>query len=167
MPDRPRTDPGVRNYRTGLLKVTRFAHEASLGIGYSEVMAYARSFEPEDLDQLRTSLPILAALLTAAVELAKEDASDVMVEVFESVEVPADSVVLVVPRSLEFRCPKRTALGSRQCVRHHSWRARPDGGPPGTRSRVCYHRPCVPGVHRRPRLTSNVRTWFLPTKKRE
>jgi hypothetical protein len=49
----------MRNYRTGLLKVTRFAHKTALDAWYSEVMADAGSFEPEDFDQLRETLPVV------------------------------------------------------------------------------------------------------------
>jgi hypothetical protein len=43
----------MRNYRTGLLKVTRFAQKATVRLWRSEVMANAWAFEPEDFDQLR------------------------------------------------------------------------------------------------------------------
>lgn len=98
MPDRPRTDPGVRNYRTGLLEVTRFAHGSS--DGYSEVVTDVWSFELEDLDQIREALPVVAAPLAAAVQLAEKPPGDLIVEVIQPLVVAADTVVMVMPAQL-------------------------------------------------------------------
>ena len=98
MPDRPRTDPGVRNYRTGLFEVTRFAHDDS--DGYSEVVADVWSFELEDPDQLREALPVIAPSLAAAVQLAEQHTGDLIIEVIQALGVAADTIVVVVPAQL-------------------------------------------------------------------
>ena len=84
MPDRPRTDPRMRNYRTGLLKVTRFAHKAALDTWCSEVMADTWSLEPEDFDQLIETLPVVAAPLTATIQRPKEEPFRLIVKVGEA-----------------------------------------------------------------------------------
>lgn len=98
MPDRPRTDPGARNYRTGLLEVTRFAQGSS--DGYSEVVTDVGSFELEDPDQLREALPVIAPSLAAAVQLAEQHPGELIVEVIQALVVAADTVVVVMPAQL-------------------------------------------------------------------
>lgn len=74
--------------------------------GCSEVMANTRAFEPEDLEQFRKPRPVVAAPLTAAIEHPEENPLHLIVEVIKAVEIPAKSVVLVVPSQLGIQLRK-------------------------------------------------------------
>ena len=92
MPNRPLTNPGVRNYRTGLFKVARFAH----GLQCSEVMTNAWFYQPEVFQQRPEPGYIVTSLLTAAVEPLVEYLSDMVKEIMQALVVAPDTIVLPV-----------------------------------------------------------------------
>ena len=90
----------MRNYRTGLLEVTRFAHDDVLC--YSESVADAWPLELEGFDQLREALPIVAAPLTTAVQLSVEHSRYLMPEAVNAFVVASDTTAVVMSAHL---CP--------------------------------------------------------------
>jgi len=93
----------VRNYRTGLLEVTRFAHDDVLC--YSESVADAWPLELEGFDQFSEALPVVAAPLTSAVQLSVEHSRYLMPEAVNAPVVAPNTIVVVVPAHLRVeRC---------------------------------------------------------------
>ncbi len=76
----------MRNYRTGLLKVTRFALKtSSVCVACSEAVADVGCLEIEDFDQFGESFPVVAAPLTTAVQYFEKYPLELMKVVLQTV----------------------------------------------------------------------------------
>ncbi len=99
----PRTDPGVRNYRTGLFNSTRFrnwSRQIQLKLVIS-LLSDPGLFNPVVLTHLVKGIVIQAAFLTAAVQPLVQDFPSLPEEIFQALDVSNNSVVVVV--SSQFR----------------------------------------------------------------
>jgi hypothetical protein len=90
----------MRNYRTGLLKVTRFAHETTSSSWDSEAVAYAWPAKLEDLDEFGKPFPVVATPLTATIKRFEKNPRNVIIKVIQTFVVPPDTVVVVIPAQL-------------------------------------------------------------------
>ena len=99
----PRTDPGVRNYRTGLFNSTRFrnwSRQCQLKLVIA-LLGNSGHFNPVVLTHLGKGIVIQAVFLTAAVQPLVQDFPSLPEEIFQALDVSYNSVVVVV--SSQFR----------------------------------------------------------------
>ncbi len=96
----------MRNYRTGLLKVTRFAQWATINYGCSEAVAYTRSPEFENFYKFSKSFPVVAAPLTPTIKRFEKNPFRLIKEIMQTVKVPSDTVVVIIPAQLGIQLSK-------------------------------------------------------------
>jgi len=109
LPDSPRTNPGVRNYRTGLFRSIRFrrtlrstrneAHYYALGTTYDTWFSNAEQFH-----QLIKAKPIVTLTLTAPIKKFPQRPDGIEIERIETGEIAIYAKIIIVPTQFHIQC---------------------------------------------------------------